>query len=177
MSNDVTITDRLFNPQTLNPVDSPGGVNHSRLQEKSCPDSVVDIVGLPDDARIVIVAGFPETCRYFNGNGLGCRGDFSILIPSRRLIIHLEIKRATKSGIRDQLMGSSALFGYFRSLAEKKLSEHHYLDGYDERYVTIGYTSCDMRNSSGRKCQGSGASPDDIRRIFYPGRLNFRNLI
>lgn len=176
-SNDASITERLFNQQTLNAIDAYGTSNHTKLIERSCPDSVVDIYGLPDTARIIIIAGFPETCRYFNGDGLACRGDFSIVDPSNKLVVHLEIKRTTKSGVREQLLGSSALISYFKSLADKKLSEHHYLEGYEERYITIGYTSCDVRNSSGRKISGSGTSPDDIMRISYPGRLNYRTLI
>jgi len=177
VSNDASVTDRLFNPQTLNPITRGRGSVSTRLEEKSCPDSIVDIVGLPDDARVVIIPGLPETCRYLNGGGLGARGDFTLVVPSQKKIIHIEMKRCTKSGIREQLVGSSALMTYFKGLAEKKLSERNYLDGYEERYVAIGYTACGFRNSSGRRSVGTGCTPDDIRRILYPGKLKFRDLL
>ena len=174
-SDDALVTDRLFNAQTLNEISN----HHTKLTENSCPDSVVDIGGLPDDARIIIIAGFPETCRYFKGEGIASRGDFSIIVPSMKQIIHLELKRTQKSisSIRIQLLGSAALVGYFKALAEKQLNERHYLDGYSEKFVAIGYTSVDMRSSGSRKCSGSGDSPDDIRRIYYPGKLQFKSLL
>ena len=178
LSNDATITDRLFSPKSLNDVTyDRNGVCNTHLKEESCKDSVVDIVGLPEDVRILTIADFPQTEHFFAGHKLGCRGDFTILDTVGKLIIHLEIKRSKKSGVKDQLLGSSALIPYFRALAAKKLSEGHYLAAYKERFVSVGYTSLDMRNMSGRRISGNGESIDDIRRIFYPGLLQYRNLI
>jgi len=179
-SNDVMITDRLFSKNSLNVI-CPGGngVQRTRLIETSCTDSIVDITGLPDDVRILTIARFPQTERFFAGSGLGCRGDFSIVDIDNRHIVHLEIKRTNKSiaDIRSQLMGSSALVSYFKALACRKLSENHYLEGYDERFVSIGYTAMDKRDSSGRRISGSGKSADDIRRIYYPGILPYKKLV
>ena len=178
LSNDAAITDRLFSPKSLNNVTyDRNGVRKAHLEEESCIDSIVDIVGLPEDVRILTIARFPQTERFFAGHNLGCRGDFTILDTVRKLIIHLEIKRSKTAGIKNQLLGSSALIPYFRALAEKKLLEGHYLAAYKERFVSIGYTSLDMRNMSGRKVNGNGKSIDDIRRIFYPGVLQYKSLI
>ena len=179
-SNDATITDRLFSPKSLNDVTyDRNGVYKAHLKEESCADSIVDIVGLPEDVRILTIARFPQTERFFAGNGLGCRGDFTIIDIDNRHIIHLEIKRTNKSvtDIRSQLTGSSALVVYFKALACRKLSEQHYLENYDERFVSIGYTAIEKRDSGGRRISGSGRSADDIRRVYYPGILPYKKLI
>ncbi len=176
-SGDERVTDRLFSPKSLNVITNIHGIGRTKLVETSCPDSIVDISGIPDGVRILVVARFPQTERFFAGQRLGCRGDFSIIDVKHRLIVHLEIKRAHKSGIKEQLLGSSALIPYFRALASKMLLENHYLENYEERFVSVGYSSIDMRNSSGRKVTGTGTSADDIKRINYPGVLQYRNLI
>jgi hypothetical protein len=151
----------------------------THLIETSCADSIVDITGLPEDVRILTIARFPQTERFFAGNSLGCRGDFTIFDVANKRIIHLEIKRTNKSvtDIRNQLIGSSALVEYFRSLACRKMSERHYLEDYDERFVSIGYTAIEKRDLSGRKISGSGKSANDIRRVYYPGILPYKKLI
>ena len=177
ISDDAHVTDRLFSPKSLNEITNIRGVGRTRLIETSCPDSVVDISGLPNEVRILVIARFPQTERFFAGQKLGCRGDFSIIDVVHRLIVHLEIKRTHKSGIKEQLLGSSALIPYFRALASKMLFENHYLENYEERFVSVGYSSIDMRNSSGRKLIGTGTSANDVKRINYPGVLQYRNLI
>ena len=179
-SNDATITDRLFSSKSLNDISLDGnGVRKTHLIETSCADSIVDITGLPDDVRILTIARFPQTERFFAGDGLGCRGDFTIFDIDNMHIIHLEIKRTNKSvaDIRSQLTGSSALVAYFKALARRKLSEQHYLENYDERFVSIGYTAIEKRDSSGRRISGGGRSVDDIRRVYYPGILPYKKLI
>jgi hypothetical protein len=57
------------------------------------------------------------------------------------------------------------------------MSERHYLEDYDERFVSIGYTAIEKRDLSGRKISGSGKSANDIRRVYYPGILPYKKLI
>lgn len=170
---DISITERLFSSDSLVEISQ----NRATLRENSCPDSVVEIVGIPEDVRILIVSRFPQTERFFGGDGIASRGDFSIIDEARHKLIHMEIKRIKNSShIKTQLLGSSALVPYFRALADKQLSEKHYLEGYTESFVAIGYTSLNKRSMGDRRINGSGENIDDIKRIMYPGKLPYRSL-
>lgn len=148
----------------------------------------VTIAGLPEDSEVVVIKAdeFPAHALktvFADIKGECKRADFVIIVndDTRRVIIYIELKaRGTtskESEIIQQFKGARCFIGYCQQIGKIFWEAPDFLEGYDERYVSIRNISISKKPSRIEPEAGLHDRPDRMLKILYADYLQLRGLI
>lgn len=150
-----------------------------KLSEPQIPDSNVTIRNLPADAVVIKVDAFRTPDDIFNGGKGECkRADYVIISADKKCIIYIEMKR-TKDGwsqIVKQLMGAQCFVRYCQEIGKVFWNETEFLNGYKNRFVSIGHTSIAKKKTRFTLTSDRHDTPDKAMKIDWPYYLQFNQL-
>ncbi len=136
----------------------------------------VSIKNPPSDVLVIKADSFPDANRFFKCENDECkRADFVVISAKKRKIIYIELKsRKDKwNKIVNQLKGAHCLIRYCQSIGMEFWGKTDFLDGYDNRYISIGRISISKRTTRIKKGTESNDSPEKAMKIDWPGVIQF----
>ena len=155
------------------------GKSFVTLSEPQSPDSSATIRNLPADAIVIKVDAFRSPEDIFNGGNGECkRADYVIISEEKKCIIYIEIKRTKDewNQIVKQLLGSQCFIKYCQEIGKGFWSEKDFLNGYNNRFISIGHTSIPKRGTRITRHAGRHDTPERAMKIDWPHKLQFKQL-
>jgi len=156
------------------------------LKEPQCPDSIVTISMMPEDAIVISVDDFWSLEGMFTHEKGQCkRADFVIIADTgaQKVIVYIEIKRTREleATVIQQLTGARCFIAYCREIAQAPAfwNQQDFLGEYVERFVYIGHTSrsIDKRPTRIRPDTGVHDHPEAMLKLTAPNYLSLKRLI
>jgi hypothetical protein len=149
------------------------------LTEPQCPDSSVEIKGIPENAIVIKIDNFPAPSSLFRGNKGECkRADYLIIAEYenkkkvlKKCVLFIELKRKTDSAneIKQQLIGAACCFRYIQEIGRRFWNNPKLLTNFEHRYICFRHTeSVSKRSTRYSKDSGKHNSPDNIFKIDWP---------
>jgi hypothetical protein len=157
------------------------GKKHVILTEPQCPNSLVTIAGMPDEAIVIKADAFKSPDTVFNGAQGECkRADFVIVSDTgnKKIILFIEMKAKKDSNkeIVQQLNGIRCFIAYCQEIGKVFWNKPDFLDGYAYRFISIGHTSIPKRKTRITRQSSIHDRPERMLKIDYPHRLQFNQL-
>lgn len=169
----------LIKPSAIIPVDAQ--TNRAFLTEPSCPDSKVELCGLPRNTLVIRADLFAAPSDIFNGSRGECkRADFIVFSEQNdaKHILFIEMKRTSDSEktIIQQFKGAKAFVGYCEHIANNFWSKRNVFNGFEERFVSFSHTSVSKRPSR-TKTPAKHDKPELMLKYSSPGRVAYKHLV
>lgn len=157
------------------------GKRQVTLTEPQCPDSTVNIGGLPDDAIVIKADEFKAPDSVFCGGHGECkRADFLIVAKSGNdkiaLCIEMKARKGSQQEIIEQLIGAQCFFAYVREIGRAFWRQQDFLSGYAYRFVSISHTRIAKRKTRMTRQTGIHDRPERMLKIARPHHLQFNHL-
>ena len=149
------------------------------LDEPQAIDSSVRISNMPFDAIVIKIDAFLSPDDIFNGGQGECkRADYVIISIEKNCILYIEIKRTKDSWeqIVKQLMGAQCVLKYCQEIGRIFWKQKDFLEGYEHRFISIGYTSISKRKTRIEKKAPKHDAPENALKISSPNYLQFNHL-
>lgn len=159
--------------------------NYGRMQvelaEPQYPQSLTKICGLPDKTIVIKVDAFTSPDAVFAGSHDECkRADYVIISDAdgKKVIIYIEMKatKKTKEAIIRQLKGAQCFISYCREIGRSFWKEKNFLEGYRQRFVSIGHTSIPKKPTRITRSTKVHDQPEKMLKIDWPAHLQFKLL-
>lgn len=156
------------------------------LAEPQCPDSVVHIRKMPEQAVVISLDEHWALEGMFTHEKGQCkRADYVIIADTgvHKVIIYIEIKRASSSRttVVQQLTGARCFVAYCRELARARAfwDQPNFLEEYVERFVYIGQTNTRINKRPTRMKPESGVHncPEKLLKLTAPHYVTLQRLI
>ena len=150
-----------------------------KLCEPQASDSIATIRNLPADAVVIKVDAFRSPDDIFNGGNGECkRADYVIISAEKKCIIYIEMKRKKDAWnqIVKQLLGSQCFVKYCQELGKGFWNENEFLNGYKNRFISIGHTSIAKRKTRITRNSEHHDTPDRAMKVDWPNYLQFNQL-
>jgi hypothetical protein len=149
------------------------------LSEPQSPDSSATIRNLPADAMVIKVDTFRSPDDIFNGENGECkRADYVIISAEKKCILYIEIKRTKDAWnqIVKQLLGAQCFIKYCQEIGKGFWSEKDFLNGYENRFITIGHSSIPKKKTRITRNGDRHDTPARAMKIDWPHKLQFNQL-
>lgn len=176
---DMEILAQLIKNTAVAPIQEEYGKLFVDLEEPQTSDSRTTIRNLPSDSLVIKVDSFRSPdCIFNGGNGECKRADYVIISTKRKCILYIEIKR-TKEGwsqIVKQLMGAQCFISYCREIGKTFWSKRDFLEGYRNRFISIGHTSIAKRKTRIARKSNRHDAPEKALKIDWPSYLQYNLL-
>ena len=153
------------------------------LTEPQCPNASVKISNLPSDIIIINLDDFWSLDSMFQDEkGQRKRADFVIIVGGDlKAIIYIELKRGKERErkIIQQLTGAQCFVSYCQKIgkAEAFWNQHHFLDEFKHRFVSISRIGISKKKTRIRPTSGDHDVPDRMLKLSSPGYLTIKRLI
>jgi len=143
------------------------------LTELQHPASSVTIRGLRGNTVVIKADAFRSPHTIFNGSRGECkRADFIIIADEGNygVIIYIEMKatKGLEKEIIQQLKGAQCFVAYCQRIGQAFWDHRTFLDGYSQRFVSIGYTSISKKKTRVERKAGRHDRPDRFMKITSP---------
>lgn len=158
------------------------GQNYVTLVERNNHGYTLRITGIPHDTIAFKTDEFPPPKRVFKNSRHECkRADYVMIARKgrRHWIVYIEMKRTkgVKSEIVCQLRGAKCVVAYCRAIIQEFWDDHQFLQGYAERFVSIGNIGINKQPTREPPAPIHN-NPDDMRKLPAPrGVVQFRRLL
>ncbi|MBE3144112.1 MAG: hypothetical protein IMZ61_09350 [Planctomycetes bacterium] len=178
---DIGILQEMIKDAAKVSLTSVGNRKQVTLTESQQAGSSVTIYGLPDEVVVIKADAFRSPDTVFNGSRGECkRADFVIVADTvnRKIILCIEMK-ATKGPLQEiihQLTGTRCFVAYCREIGLGFWNKRDFLDGYTQRFITIGHTSIPKKKTRISRQEGAHDRPDRMLKIDWPHYLEFNHL-
>lgn len=181
MPEDITVLSQMIKDTAKVSLRDNYGKKIVELVEPAQPDSQVTIYGLPDNAIVIKADKFRAPDAIFEGTQGECkRCDFLIVADtgSKRVIVFIEMKaeKGPRKEIVQQLKGAKCLIAYCGEIGKEFWNQRHFLDGYEERYVSIGHTRLAKKKTRLTRDVEKHNHPEHFMKIDWPNRLQFSHI-
>ena len=180
VADDTRILNAMFCSDVVLPLESVDGKLEVVLTEKNAPDSKVRIRALPEDSIVVRIGGFPDTRTFFErGHNLNHRADYMIVCPSDKTVIYVELKRGhdKHSEVVAQLRGAACAGRFIREIGAVHFAQGDFLRDYRKVFVGFSHATVNKTVTGRPEMNGSGATPEDLRRFNFANRCQFNKLV
>lgn len=180
VADDTRILNAMFHRTVVLPLESVDGKMEVVLTEKNAPDSKVRIRALPEDSVVVKIGAFPDTRNFFeSGHNLNHRADYMIVCPSDKTVVYVELKRGhdKRSEIVAQLRGAACTGGFIREIGAVHFAQGDFLRDYRKIFVGFSHATVNKTVTGRPEMNGSGATPEDLRRFNFANRCQFNKLV
>ena len=173
----------LFRDDAVAPPQRPAGQSRRvTLEECGNTQYTLDVTGIPDEAIAFKADKFPSPGPVFRDSRHECkRADYVIFARrrQRRWIVYLEMKK--KKGKRPeivcQLKGAKCVVSYCRAIIREFWGDHPFLQGYAERFVSVGDIGLNKQPTRRRQTPVHN-KPENMLRLSAPnGVVRFAKLL
>lgn len=176
---DTTVLARMFNNQALITLDEHYSRKKAVLVEHGTEGSVLEILGIPEDAIIIdIDASFTNTNLFDNTSGECKRADYLIISEQKRVALFIEMKKGNPdtSSIIKQLKGSLCVFEYCQVIGREFFYEPEFLGDYKKRFVAFKQVNLTQRKTKIEKGVGMHDSPESLLKIKWAKTIEFNKI-
>lgn len=176
---DMAILSQMIKGTALVQLEEEYGKPLVKLSEPQTPDSSATIRNLPADAMVIKVDTFRSPNDVFNGENGECkRADYVIISAEKKCIIYIEMKRTKDewNQIVKQLLGSQCFVKYCQEVGKGFWNENEFLNGYKNRFISIGHTSIAKRKTRITRNAERHDTPDQAMKVDWPHYLQFNQL-
>lgn len=152
------------------------------LTEPQCPQSSVEIAGLPETAIVLKIDDFFNPSDVFQGSKGECkRADYAVIAEynAKKRIVFIELKKNkdAMNGIIRQFKGAVAIVKYCQEIGKQFWNKTDFLEEFDFRFVSFGHTSIRKRKTRiKRDVSGSHNKPETMMKIDWPANIRFEHL-
>ena len=179
---DINILSELLHSNTL--VDKQSNYSNYKvtLTESQCPESSVEILGLPDDSLIVKIDDFFNPSSVFNGSKGECkRADYAIFADNngKKRIVLIELKKTKdrETEIIQQFKGAACAIKYCQEIGKSFWNVKDFLKDFDYRFVSFAHTSIRKRRTRITKSTSKKHNtPENMMKIDWPANVRFEQL-
>lgn len=176
---DMAILSQMIKGTALVQLEVEYGKPLVKLSEPQTPDSSATIRNLPADAMVIKVDTFRSPNDIFKGGNGECkRADYVIISAEKKCIIYIEMKRTKDewNQIVKQLLGSQCFVKYCQEVGKSFWNENEFLNGYTNRFISIGHTSIAKRKTRITRNAERHDTPDRAMKVDWPHCLQFNQL-
>ena len=180
--NDFDTLRDLLRDDVMAPVSQSGQDINFVLNEQCGQQYTLNVTGAPHDAVAFKADRFPPPKPVFKNSKHECkRADYVIIASgkSNGWIIYVEMKRtkAKEIDVEQQLRGAKCVVAYCRAIVREFWCDHKFLNGYHERFVSVGYIGINKRATRAPRRRIHDNPKDMLKVRATKGTVPFQRLL
>ena len=176
---DMQLLKELLKDNALLPLQQNYDKYKITLREPRCPNSVVEITGLPYDSLVLKIDHFPDSSNLFKGNNGECkRADYAIIVNKngKKLVLFIEIKKRKdkKKSIIEQFKGAICIFKYCQEIGREFWNTPGFLKDFEYRFICFAHTyNRKRRTRITKETSKKHDTPENMMKIDWPANIRF----